>query len=40
LYGISAEFLYVKHGRVNIELGRVNIILLALLSLPNTVAIF
>jgi len=41
LCGMSAEFLNVKHGcTVNIELGRVNIILLTLLSLPNTVAIF
>jgi len=41
LCGMSAEFLNVKHGgTVNIELGRVNIILLSLLSLPNRVAIF
>jgi hypothetical protein len=41
LRGRSAEFVNVKHGgTVNIELGRVNIVLLYLLSLPDTVAIF
>jgi hypothetical protein len=41
LCGISAEFLNVKHGgTVNIELERVDIILLSLLSLSDAVAIF